>query len=375
MAPRLAQGVAGYPVDVVDPASPLIAGVDFAPGDGVCPNGEPIPISADPDCVFREAAALREGAHLVATVSGAPDQVMIASWDYGAGRGIYLGYHYVTSDVNSAAAHPSGVRLMINAVNQARICNAEDCATPGDEDENGLADCADPACGDAPACQGTGCAGIRVGITGGGFYHDDLRVFLDAEVNISAERVDDCSANNLQNFEVLIVHGNRGGNCNDAAVINAWTEGGGTLIGVPWVVGNNNSLDSLPVMGPLAARGVEGYPVDVVDPASPLITGVDFEPGDGECPPGEPVPMSADPDCVYREAAVLREGANLVATVPGAPADVMLASWDYGAGRGIYLGYHYVTSDVQSAAAHPSGQRLMVNAVNLSRACEPLRLE
>ena len=29
----------------------------------------------------------------------------------------------------------------------------EDCATPGDEDGNGLADCEDPACGALPACQ------------------------------------------------------------------------------------------------------------------------------------------------------------------------------------------------------------------------------
>jgi hypothetical protein len=30
---------------------------------------------------------------------------------------------------------------------------AEDCSTPGDEDGNGLADCADPACADTPTCK------------------------------------------------------------------------------------------------------------------------------------------------------------------------------------------------------------------------------
>jgi len=36
----------------------------------------------------------------------------------------------------------------------------EDCSTPGDEDGNGLADCADPACAAAPACR-VGCGNAR----------------------------------------------------------------------------------------------------------------------------------------------------------------------------------------------------------------------
>jgi len=55
--------------------------------------------------------------------------------------------------------------------------SAEDCAMPGDEDGNGLADCQDPACAAAPACQpvhhgivltttGTGHGTITAGVNG-----------------------------------------------------------------------------------------------------------------------------------------------------------------------------------------------------------------
>lgn len=39
----------------------------------------------------------------------------------------------------------------------------EDCTTPGDEDGNGVADCADPDCADAPACQPTCSDGAQNG--------------------------------------------------------------------------------------------------------------------------------------------------------------------------------------------------------------------
>jgi len=45
---------------------------------------------------------------------------------------------------------------------------AEDCSTVGDEDGNGLADCADPACGGEPACQPGTIPRIRVTTTGAG---------------------------------------------------------------------------------------------------------------------------------------------------------------------------------------------------------------
>src|SRR5262245_29056813 len=44
------------------------------------------------------------------------------------------------------------VAAALSACSAATHVN-EDCAAPGDEDSNGLADCDDSACEDVPACQ------------------------------------------------------------------------------------------------------------------------------------------------------------------------------------------------------------------------------
>src|SRR5262245_28293185 len=40
----------------------------------------------------------------------------------------------------------------------------EDCAVPGDEDDNGAADCGDLACANAPVCQAMCADGVRNGL-------------------------------------------------------------------------------------------------------------------------------------------------------------------------------------------------------------------
>ncbi len=89
------------------------------------------------------------------------------------------------------------------------ICRAlvEDCARPGDEDVDGLADCADPACAEHPACAapteddtavwlgiGAGVAAVAGGaLYGIGYYHDGLRMDAHAAI-LDAQEIPDATA-------------------------------------------------------------------------------------------------------------------------------------------------------------------------------------
>ncbi|MGE4619457.1 MAG: hypothetical protein AAEJ04_06585, partial [Planctomycetota bacterium] len=93
--------------------------------------------------------------------SGTTYFVRASGWNGGAGS--------ITMDISCAAAG-----------------TPEDCATPGDEDADGLADCADPDCAAEPQCQPPAndeCAGATAAIEGGNAY--DL-----ANATTSADAID-----------------------------------------------------------------------------------------------------------------------------------------------------------------------------------------
>jgi len=226
--------------------------------------------------------------------------------------------------------------------------------------------CVDGACkAEALACAG----GLRIGLLGGDYYHDDLERFLNTVPGFVAQRFDACDPMTLSQFDVIVIHGN--GTCFDGAAFSAFANAGGGVVGTPWVVGNEGSIDALPV-GPanvvLIQEGLKR--VDVVAPNSPLLAGVDLLEGDGVCNGGQAQPIGADPDCVgYDVATELRAGATLVARHADYADSVALAEWSYGAGRGVYVGFQYLTSDTVSAVSYQWGRDLIVNALELASGC------
>jgi len=209
----------------------------------------------------------------------------------------------------------------------------------------------------------------NVGVLGGFFYHDELVQYLNTIPGITAERFDTCDIETLNRFDLIVLQGN--GSCFDGPTFDAYVASGRGIIGTPWVVNNVGSTESLPVAGPSLTTQFSALKrLDIVEPNSPLIQGVNLAEGDGVCPAGQPIPIGNDPDCVGFEApSVLREGATLVARHTDYPGSIALADWTYGEGRGVYLGFHYLTSDTNSAIAYAWGQDLMKNAVFLAAGC------
>src|SRR5262245_33144671 len=78
----------------------------------------------------------------------------------------------------------------------------EDCTAPGDEDGNGLADCADPACFAWPACRVCGNGRLEPGeecddgnaIDGDGCHHDCTLEACGDGVVVAGEECDDGNA-------------------------------------------------------------------------------------------------------------------------------------------------------------------------------------
>ena len=226
--------------------------------------------------------------------------------------------------------------------------------------------CIEGACqAEAVACVG----GLRVGLLGGGFYHDDLERFLNTVPGVVAQRFDACDPMTLSQFDVIVIHGN--GSCFDSVAFSAFASAGGGVVGTPWVVDNQGSIDALPVGSVGENTTYQGLKrVEVIAPESPLVAGVDLLEGDGVCNGDQPVPIGADPDCVgFEVASELRAGATLVARHADYADSVALAEWAYGAGRGVYVGFHYMTSDTVSAVSYQWGRDLMLNAVQLAGNC------
>jgi hypothetical protein len=228
--------------------------------------------------------------------------------------------------------------------------------------------CVEGACrAEAVTCEG----GLRVGLLGGGYYHNDLEVFLNTVPGIQAQRFDACDPMTLSQFDVIVLHGN--GSCFDSLAFSAFANAGGGVVGTPWVVGNERSIDALPVGSVNADTISQGLKrVEIIAPDSPLVIGVDLLEGDGVCNGDQPTPIGADPDCVgFEVASELRAGATLVARHADYADSVALAEWSYGAGRGVYVGYHYMTSDTVSAVSYQWGRDLMVNALQIAGQCAP----
>jgi len=228
--------------------------------------------------------------------------------------------------------------------------------------------CVEGACrAEAVTCEG----GLRVGLLGGGYYHNDLEVFLNTVPGIQAQRFDACDPMTLSQFDVIVLHGN--GSCFDSLAFSAFANAGGGVVGTPWVVGNERSIDALPVGSVNADTIFQGLKrVEIIAPDSPLVIGVDLLEGDGVCNGDQPTPIGADPDCVgFEVASELRAGATLVARHADYADSVALAEWSYGAGRGVYVGYHYMTSDTVSAVSYQWGRDLMVNALQIAGQCAP----
>ena len=229
-----------------------------------------------------------------------------------------------------------------------------------DADRDGVGD----ACPAGQACA----RGLRVGLLGGGFYVDAVELYLNELPDVTAERFDACDPDVLAAFDVIVIHGN--GACFVEANFNAYVQAGGGIVGTPWVVGNSGSIDALPVGG--ANGNTEHWgtlAVEVLEPRSPLLAGVDFGMGDGICE-GPTSADNPDPDCVgFESAALVREGATVVARHTVAPAGAAVAHWRFGDGLAVYLDVQYLTSDCYSAVANPWGQALLANSVRFAAGC------
>jgi len=232
-----------------------------------------------------------------------------------------------------------------------------------DEDNDGVGD----ACPQGQPCLGE----LRVGVLGGGFYVEPVEVFLNSLPDVTAERMDACDQATLESFDVIIVHGN--GACRDDAAFCAFVEAGGGIVGTPWVVANNSSMECLPVgSGNETTEHWGVIDVEVLDPDSPLLLGVDFAMGDGVCE-GPQSPDNPDPDCAGFEAAnELRPGAVSVARHAAWADSAAVAYWRHGQGMAVYLDVQYLTSDCYSAVANPWGQTLLANAVRVAAGCVPV---
>jgi hypothetical protein len=183
----------------------------------------------------------------------------------------------------------------------------------------------------------------------GPFYTDDLRAYLSGKNFIdSAVAADPCSLAELKQYDVVVVHGNM--NCFDLTQFNAFVQGGGGLIGTPWIFNNNGGMDSLPVAGSLVGTNFKTpLNVTVTDPADVLLNNVSFQQGDSV----------GWEEWLFK----LKPGATSSVVWLGDASKIAVAKWAYGSGRSVYLDFHYITSDCDRAIVYPWGKELVYNSV------------
>jgi len=243
--------------------------------------------------------------------------------------------------------------------NPGLSCNDSNACTVGEACLEGLCGGGSPvvACAAGDGCCPPGCDAlsdqdckkIKVGVMGGPFYKDDLRAYLAMQPFVDfAQKTDACSLAQMQQFDVVILHGNM--NCFDQKAANAYVQGGGGLIATPWFFNNLGALDAMPVTGS-SLGGKPSFPlqVTVTDAADVLLQGVQFQAG----------------DLVGWEEQnfALKPGATSSVIWLGDPKKIAVAKWSYGAGRSVYLDFHYLTADCELAVKYPWGQKLVYNAV------------
>ena len=218
-----------------------------------------------------------------------------------------------------------------------------------DSDGDGVCD-TDDGCPDDPY-DGCGCYDVKVGVAGSSFAVPDLLTQLgDTDDSWEAEELPNCDADTLDDYDAIIVHGNPSG-C-DYGAIDAWVDGGGALIGTPWVVNNGyaGSLDALPMnAGNDGAMHSGAIALTVLDAGDPILAGLDIIDGD---------------DVGHERANSPKVGVYISATHDSTPGGAAVASWDYGAGRAVYLDFQYYTSDCTLATDTEWGPLLMRNAIS-----------
>ena len=204
------------------------------------------------------------------------------------------------------------------------------------------------ACSNNQQCIAGTCQGMKVGVMGGDYYTDDIRLYLAGQPGFTTEVVNSCDLATLQGYDAIILYGNMG--CFDDAAFNDYVMGGGGLIATPWIFNNNNGLAALPVEGNgNEARSDDALDVTVTDPNDPLVNAVSFNNGD----------EIGWEDWTFS----LRQGAQSSVLWHNDPSKIAVARWDYGSGRAVYLDFHYITSDCARASGYGWGQQLMLNAV------------
>jgi hypothetical protein len=208
------------------------------------------------------------------------------------------------------------------------------------------------------ACINGACAGAKVAIEDGGFYVDNVRVWLAAQPGIaSVTKISACDLATLQQYNTVIVHGNM--NCSNDAAFTSYVQGGGGLIGTPWTYNNNGGLTALPlnIVSSINALHSTTLNVTVTDPNDVLLQGVAFKNGD---------------TVGYEQMTFsLKNGATNSVIWGGVASQMVVAKWAFGTGRSAYLDIQYLTSDTAAAlgGGNPAvgpytwAQQLLLNTV------------
>ncbi|UQA61038.1 ThuA domain-containing protein [Polyangium aurulentum] len=253
----------------------------------------------------------------------------------------------------------SGICVGGMPANPGLSCNDSNACTVGEACLGGLCSGGTPivACATGDGCCPPGCDALsdqdckklKVGVTSGLYYSDDLRAYLATEPFIaSAVKTTACKLADLQQFDVVVLWGNT--SCLDEKAINAYVQGGGGVIATPWFFDKFGALDALPVTASIIG-GKPSYPlqVTVTDPADVLLQGVQFNAGD----------LVGWEDGSFS----LKPGATGSVNWLNDPKKLAVSKWAYGSGRSVYLDFHYITADCDLAIKYPWGQKLVYNAV------------
>jgi hypothetical protein len=207
------------------------------------------------------------------------------------------------------------------------------------------------ACAPGQACVNGACA-LRVAVMDGPmWYTDTLRAYLASQTPqiASATRITSCDPATLAQYNVVVVWGDMA--CNVAANYDAFVKAGGGIVATPWVFDNDVGLTSLPVTYTTFGAVYYNNPLDVkvTAPSDVLLQGVAFVAGDS-------VGYESGP-------FLLNAGATNAVTWHGMASQPAAARWTFGAGRTVYLNFHYITSDCDLAIHYPWGKALMMNAI------------